>query len=111
MIISSDNVALQLGKLEQRLLLSNSHSELENILSQLHRLGPGKHYSNINSKWQIEKSYAFILDGMGNKKTQDMLFLLLVKAQHCTQIKVSYCLCFLNSRVLSVNYGVTAGLT
>ncbi|XP_033626504.1 integrator complex subunit 8-like [Asterias rubens] len=89
MCVSSecDNVALQLGKLEQRLLLSNSNTDLENILAQLHRLGPGKHYSNINSKWQIEKSYAFILDGMGDKKTQDMLFLLLVKAQHCTQIK------------------------
>ena len=46
----SDNVALQLGKLEQRLLLSNSNTDLENILAQLHRLGPGKHYSNINSK-------------------------------------------------------------
>ncbi|XP_038069919.1 integrator complex subunit 8-like [Patiria miniata] len=83
----TDNMALQLGNLEQRLLLTNSHSELESILTQLHRLGPGKRYSNICSKWQIEKSYAFILDGMGNKKTQDMLFLLLVKAQHCTEIK------------------------
>ncbi|XP_022092022.1 integrator complex subunit 8-like [Acanthaster planci] len=83
----TDNMALQLGHLEQRLLLSNSHLELESILTQLHRLGPGKRYSNICSKWQIEKSYAFILDGMGNKKTQDVLFLLLVKAQHCTEIK------------------------
>ncbi|XP_072013649.1 integrator complex subunit 8-like isoform X1 [Amphiura filiformis] len=81
------NVALQLGQIEQRLIQSNCADEIDQLLTTLRKIAPAWNCNSICKKWQIDKSYAFILDGVGNKKTKDFVFMLLVKAQHCAQIK------------------------
>uniref|UniRef100_A0ABM0LXB0 Integrator complex subunit 8-like n=1 Tax=Saccoglossus kowalevskii TaxID=10224 RepID=A0ABM0LXB0_SACKO len=45
------------------------------------------HSKMAYADWYISKNYQFIIDGMGNVLTQDLVFIMLVKAEHCRQIK------------------------
>ncbi|XP_077983182.1 integrator complex subunit 8-like [Glandiceps talaboti] len=83
----AENKAVLIGQLEQELITCNDPRKIQELLSELQKLTPGKRYSTICDKWQISKSYSFIIDGMGNSKTQDLVFLMLVKAAHCTLIE------------------------
>lgn len=84
---SHDNVGVYLGQLTLRLILSHDPVEIDGLLTNLHKVAPNGRYASAYSKWHIDKGYAFIIDGLGNKKRQDMITLLLVKAQHCLQLK------------------------
>ncbi|XP_071823499.1 integrator complex subunit 8-like [Apostichopus japonicus] len=84
---SHDNVGVYLGQLTLGLILSHDPAELDDLLTRLHKVTPSGRYASAYSKWHIDKSYAFIIDGLGNKKRQDMITLLLVKAQHCLELK------------------------
>ncbi|XP_071959305.1 integrator complex subunit 8-like isoform X2 [Antedon mediterranea] len=81
------NKALYIGQIEQQLLTTNQHQRIQTLLTELHRVAPNKRHSGLSELWKIDKSYSFIIDGMGNKKLQDVVFLMLVKSRHCLQIK------------------------
>ncbi|XP_033114471.1 integrator complex subunit 8-like [Anneissia japonica] len=81
------NKALYIGQIEQQLLITNQHQRIQTLLTELHRVAPNKRHSSVSELWKVDKSYSFIIDGMGNKKLQDIVFLMLVKSRHCLQIK------------------------
>ncbi|XP_070575185.1 integrator complex subunit 8-like [Ptychodera flava] len=84
---SAENRSVLIGQLEQKLIQSNNPDQILALLTELCKLAPGKRYSSISDKWQVSKSYNFVIEGMGNSKTQDLVFLTLVKAKHCRNIK------------------------
>nr|XP_054748365.1 integrator complex subunit 8-like [Lytechinus pictus] len=83
----SDNQGLQMGQLELKLLLTQDPNELESVLRALHKMTPNRRFSAVCSKWQIDRSYGYIIDAMNNRLVQDFIFILLVKAQHCIEKK------------------------
>ncbi|XP_071481671.1 integrator complex subunit 8-like [Diadema antillarum] len=83
----TDNLPLQMGQLELQLLLTEDPVELEAVLKSLHRIAPNRRFLSVCSKWQVDRTYGFIIEGMGNRLMQDYLFILLVKAHHCIEKK------------------------
>eukprot|EP00057_Strongylocentrotus_purpuratus_P020858 XP_011675332.1 PREDICTED: integrator complex subunit 8 isoform X1 [Strongylocentrotus purpuratus] len=82
-----DNIGLQMGQLELKLLLTQDPNELESVLRALHKMAPNRRFSAVCSKWQVDRAYGYIIEGMNNRLSQDFIFILLVKAQHCIEKK------------------------
>lgn len=82
-----DNIGLQMGQLELRLLQTQDPLELETVLRSLHKMAPNRRFSAVSNKWQLESAYAYFIERMDNRLLQDFIFILLVKAKHCMEKK------------------------
>ncbi|XP_058474830.1 integrator complex subunit 8 isoform X1 [Solea solea] len=78
--------SVNIGQLEQQLILSLEPRRIRQILIELHGIAE-RPYWRVNSKWEVPPDYINVILAIKDNLTKDLLYILLSKGLHCISIK------------------------
>uniref|UniRef100_A0A3B4AF93 INTS8 TPR repeats domain-containing protein n=1 Tax=Periophthalmus magnuspinnatus TaxID=409849 RepID=A0A3B4AF93_9GOBI len=84
--VSSASASVNIGQLEQQLILSLEPRRIRQILIELHGMAE-RPYWRVNSKWEVPSDYINVILGIKDSLTKDLVYILMAKGLHCISIK------------------------
>ncbi|XP_042081336.1 integrator complex subunit 8 isoform X1 [Haplochromis burtoni] len=82
----SASASVNIGQLEQQLILSLEPRRIRQILIELHGLAE-RPFWRVNSKWEVPPDYINVILGIKDNLTKDLVYILMAKGLHCISIK------------------------
>ncbi|XP_037549094.1 integrator complex subunit 8 [Nematolebias whitei] len=80
------SASVNIGQLEQQLILSLDPRRIRQILIELHGLAE-RPFWRVNSKWEVPAEYLNVILGIKDNLTKDLVYILMAKGLHCISIK------------------------
>ncbi|KAJ8000275.1 hypothetical protein DPEC_G00203150 [Dallia pectoralis] len=80
------NDSINMGHLEQQLILCLDARRVRQILMELHSLAE-RPFWRVNSKWKVPPDYINVILGIKDNLTKDLVYILMAKGLHCIAIK------------------------
>uniref|UniRef100_A0A3Q4HJ55 Integrator complex subunit 8 n=1 Tax=Neolamprologus brichardi TaxID=32507 RepID=A0A3Q4HJ55_NEOBR len=80
------SASVNIGQLEQQLILSLEPRRIRQILIELHGLAE-RPFWRVNSKWEVPPDYINVILGIKDNLTKDLVYILMAKGLHCISIK------------------------
>ncbi|XP_020790034.2 integrator complex subunit 8 [Boleophthalmus pectinirostris] len=80
------SASVNIGQLEQQLILSLEPRRIRQILIELHGMSE-RPYWRVNSKWEVPSDYINVILGIKDSLTKDLVYILMAKGLHCIFIK------------------------
>uniref|UniRef100_A0A672GWB2 INTS8 TPR repeats domain-containing protein n=1 Tax=Salarias fasciatus TaxID=181472 RepID=A0A672GWB2_SALFA len=83
---SSASASVNIGQLEQQLILLLEPRRIRQILIELHGMAE-RPFWRVNSKWEVPPDYINVILGIKDNLTKDLVYILMAKGLHCISIK------------------------
>lgn len=80
------SASVNIGQLEQQLILSLEPRRIRQILIELHGMAE-RPFWRVNSKWDVPPDYINVILGIKDTLTKDLVYILMAKGLHCISIK------------------------
>uniref|UniRef100_A0A7N6C2P9 INTS8 TPR repeats domain-containing protein n=1 Tax=Anabas testudineus TaxID=64144 RepID=A0A7N6C2P9_ANATE len=80
------SASVNIGQLEQQLILSLEPRRIRQILIELHGMAE-RPFWRVNSKWEVPPDYINVILGIKDNLTKDLVYILMAKGLHCIAIK------------------------
>ncbi|KAK3532579.1 hypothetical protein QTP86_024150 [Hemibagrus guttatus] len=80
------SASVNVGQLEQQLILSLDARQIRQILIELHGMAE-RSFWRVNSKWEVPVDYINVILAIKDNLTRDLLYILMAKGLHCVNIK------------------------
>lgn len=80
------SASVNIGQLEQQLILSLEPRRIRTILIELHGMAE-RPFWKVNSKWEVPSDYINVILGIKDNLTKDLVYILMAKGLHCISIK------------------------
>ncbi|XP_037831693.1 integrator complex subunit 8 isoform X2 [Kryptolebias marmoratus] len=80
------SASVNIGQLEQQLILSLDPRRIRQILIELHGMAE-RPFWRVNSKWEVPADYINVILGIKDNLTKDLVYILMAKGLHCISIK------------------------
>uniref|UniRef100_A0AAQ5ZM53 INTS8 TPR repeats domain-containing protein n=1 Tax=Amphiprion ocellaris TaxID=80972 RepID=A0AAQ5ZM53_AMPOC len=80
------SASVNIGQLEQQLILSLEPRRIRQILIELHGMTE-RPFWRVNSKWEVPPDYINVILGIKDNLTKDLVYILMAKGLHCISIK------------------------
>ncbi|XP_063041579.1 integrator complex subunit 8 [Engraulis encrasicolus] len=80
------SASVNIGQLEQQLVLSLEPRRLRQILIELHGLAE-RPYWRVNSKWEVPVDYINVILAIKDTLARDLVYILMAKGLHCITLK------------------------
>ncbi|XP_056154171.1 integrator complex subunit 8 [Lampris incognitus] len=80
------SASVNIGQLEQQLILSLEPRRIRQILIELHGLAE-RPFWRVNSKWEVPSDYINVILSIKDNLTKDLVYILMAKGLHCILIK------------------------
>ncbi|XP_023275463.1 integrator complex subunit 8, partial [Seriola lalandi dorsalis] len=80
------SASVNIGQLEQQLILSLEPRRIRQILIELHGMAE-RPFWRVNSKWEVPPDYINVILGIKDNLTKDLVYILMAKGLHCISIK------------------------
>uniref|UniRef100_A0A3B3DU75 Integrator complex subunit 8 n=1 Tax=Oryzias melastigma TaxID=30732 RepID=A0A3B3DU75_ORYME len=80
------SASVNIGQLEQQLILSLDPRRIRQILIELHGMAE-RPFWRVNSKWEVPPDYISVILGIKDNLTKDLVYILMAKGLHCISIK------------------------
>uniref|UniRef100_H2LUR6 Integrator complex subunit 8 n=1 Tax=Oryzias latipes TaxID=8090 RepID=H2LUR6_ORYLA len=80
------SASVNIGQLEQQLILSLDPRRIRQILIELHGMAE-RPFWRVNSKWEVPPDYISVILGIKDNLTRDLVYILMAKGLHCSSIK------------------------
>lgn len=80
------SASVNIGQLEQQLILSLEPRRIRQILIELHGLAE-RPFWRVNSKWEVPPDYINVILSIKDNLTKDLVYILMAKGLHCIAIK------------------------
>uniref|UniRef100_A0A3Q3R083 INTS8 TPR repeats domain-containing protein n=1 Tax=Monopterus albus TaxID=43700 RepID=A0A3Q3R083_MONAL len=80
------SASVNIGQLEQQLILSLEPRRIRQILIELHGMAE-RPFWRVNSKWEVPPDYITVILSIKDKVTKDLVYILMAKGLHCISIK------------------------
>lgn len=80
------SASVNIGQLEQQLILSLEPRRIRQILIELHGIAE-RPFWRVNSKWEVPPDYINVILGIKDNLTKDLVYILMSKGLHCIAIK------------------------
>ncbi|XP_061597267.1 integrator complex subunit 8 [Cololabis saira] len=80
------SASVNIGQLEQQLILSLDPRRIRQILIELHGIAE-RPFWRVNSKWEVPPDYINVILGIKDNLTKDLVYILMAKGLHCISIK------------------------
>uniref|UniRef100_A0A3B4ZM93 Integrator complex subunit 8 n=1 Tax=Stegastes partitus TaxID=144197 RepID=A0A3B4ZM93_9TELE len=80
------SASVNIGQLEQQLILSLEPRRIRQILIELHGMAE-RPFWRVNSKWEVPPDYINVILGIKDNLTRDLVYILMAKGLHCISIK------------------------
>ncbi|XP_007229265.3 integrator complex subunit 8 isoform X2 [Astyanax mexicanus] len=80
------SASVNIGHLEQQLILSLDARQIRQILIELHGMAE-RPFWRVNSKWEVPSDYLKVILAIKDNLTRDLVYILMAKGLHCVQIK------------------------
>ncbi|KAM6958796.1 integrator complex subunit 8, partial [Aplochiton taeniatus] len=80
------SASVNIGQLEQQLILSLEPRRIRQILIELHGMAE-RPFWRVNSKWEVPPDYINVILNIKDNLTKDLVYILMAKGLHCIAIK------------------------
>ncbi|KAM9824035.1 integrator complex subunit 8 [Neosynchiropus ocellatus] len=80
------SASVNIGQLEQQLILSQEPRRIRQLMIELHGLAE-RPYWRVNSKWEVPSDYINLILSIQDNLTKDLVYILMAKGLHCISIK------------------------
>uniref|UniRef100_A0A671YXW1 Integrator complex subunit 8 n=1 Tax=Sparus aurata TaxID=8175 RepID=A0A671YXW1_SPAAU len=80
------SASVNIGQLEQQLILLLEPRRIRQILIELHGMAE-RPFWRVNSKWEVPPDYINVILGIKDNLTKDLVYILMAKGLHCISIK------------------------
>ncbi|KAA8586231.1 hypothetical protein FQN60_007800 [Etheostoma spectabile] len=80
------SASVNIGQLEQQLILLLEPRRIRQILMELHGMAE-RPFWRVNSKWEVPPDYINVILGIKDNLTKDLVYILMAKGLHCISIK------------------------
>uniref|UniRef100_A0AAQ4Q8U4 INTS8 TPR repeats domain-containing protein n=1 Tax=Gasterosteus aculeatus aculeatus TaxID=481459 RepID=A0AAQ4Q8U4_GASAC len=80
------SASVNIGQLEQQLILLLEPRKIKQILIELHDVAE-RPFWRVNSKWEVPPDYINVILGIKDNLTKDLVYILMAKGLHCISIK------------------------
>uniref|UniRef100_A0A8P4K3K0 INTS8 TPR repeats domain-containing protein n=1 Tax=Dicentrarchus labrax TaxID=13489 RepID=A0A8P4K3K0_DICLA len=80
------SASVNIGQLEQQLILLLEPRRIRQILIELHGMAE-RPYWRVNSKWEVPPDYINVILSIKDNLTKDLVYILMAKGLHCISIK------------------------
>ncbi|XP_026880438.2 integrator complex subunit 8 isoform X2 [Electrophorus electricus] len=80
------SASVNVGQLEQQLILSLDTRQIRQILIELHGMAE-RAFWRVNSKWEVPANYINVILAIKDNLTRDLVYILMAKGLHCVTIK------------------------
>uniref|UniRef100_A0A4W6DVY0 Integrator complex subunit 8 n=1 Tax=Lates calcarifer TaxID=8187 RepID=A0A4W6DVY0_LATCA len=80
------SASVNIGQLEQQLILSLEPRRIRQILIELHGMAE-RPFWRVNSKWEVPPDYINVILSIKDNLTKDLVYILMAKGLHCISIK------------------------
>lgn len=80
------SASVNIGQLEQQLILSLEPRRIRQILIELHGMAE-RPFWRVNSKWEVPPDYVNVILSIKDNLTKDLVYILMAKGLHCITIK------------------------
>uniref|UniRef100_A0A8D0AF42 Integrator complex subunit 8 n=1 Tax=Sander lucioperca TaxID=283035 RepID=A0A8D0AF42_SANLU len=80
------SASVNIGQLEQQLILLLEPRRIRQILVELHGMAE-RPFWKVNSKWEVPPDYINVILGIKDNLTKDLVYILMAKGLHCISIK------------------------
>ncbi|KAI4882608.1 hypothetical protein NFI96_032804 [Prochilodus magdalenae] len=80
------SASVNIGQLEQQLILSLDARQIRQILIELHGIAE-RSFWRVNSKWEVPSDYVNVILAIKDNLTRDLVYILMAKGLHCVNIK------------------------
>ncbi|XP_067344918.1 integrator complex subunit 8 isoform X2 [Channa argus] len=80
------SASVNIGQLEQQLILSLEPRRIRQILIELHGMAE-RPFWRVNSKWEVPPDYVNVILCIKDNLTKDLVYILMSKGLHCIAIK------------------------
>ncbi|KAK1785474.1 hypothetical protein P4O66_018846, partial [Electrophorus voltai] len=80
------SASVNVGQLEQQLILSLDARQIRQILIELHGMAE-RSFWRVNSKWEVPANYINVILAIKDNLTRDLVYILMAKGLHCVTIK------------------------
>ncbi|XP_030644992.1 integrator complex subunit 8 [Chanos chanos] len=80
------SASVNIGQLEQQLILSLDARRIRQILIELHGMAE-RPFWRVNSKWEVPTDYISVILAIKDNLTRDLVYILMAKGLHCITIK------------------------
>ncbi|XP_034016597.1 integrator complex subunit 8 [Thalassophryne amazonica] len=80
------SASVNIGQLEQQLILSLEPRRIRQILIELHGMAE-RPFWRVNSKWEVPPDYINVILGIKDNLTKDLVYILMAKGLHCISVK------------------------
>lgn len=80
------SASVNIGQLEQQLILSLEPRRIRQILIELHGMAE-RPFWRVNSKWEVPSDYISVILSIKDNLTKDLVYILMAKGLHCISIK------------------------
>ncbi|XP_072531478.1 integrator complex subunit 8 isoform X1 [Salminus brasiliensis] len=80
------SASVNIGHLEQQLILSLDARQIRQILIELHGMAE-RSFWRVNSKWEVPSDYLKVILAIKDNLTRDLVYILMAKGLHCVKIK------------------------
>uniref|UniRef100_A0A673APE1 INTS8 TPR repeats domain-containing protein n=1 Tax=Sphaeramia orbicularis TaxID=375764 RepID=A0A673APE1_9TELE len=80
------SASVNIGQLEQQLILSLEPRRIRQILIELHGMAE-RPFWRVNSKWEVPSDYINVILSIKDNLTKDLVYILMAKGLHCISIK------------------------
>uniref|UniRef100_A0AAQ4R5G6 INTS8 TPR repeats domain-containing protein n=1 Tax=Gasterosteus aculeatus aculeatus TaxID=481459 RepID=A0AAQ4R5G6_GASAC len=84
------SASVNIGQLEQQLILLLEPRKIKQILIELHDVAE-RPFWRVNSKWEVPPDYINVILGIKDNLTKDLVYILMAKGLHCISIKICRC--------------------
>ncbi|XP_067111641.1 integrator complex subunit 8 [Osmerus mordax] len=80
------SASVNMGQLEQQLILSLDPRRIRQILIELHGIAQ-RPFWRVNAKWEVPPDYINVILSIKDNLTKDLVYILMAKGLHCITIK------------------------
>nr|XP_055075737.1 integrator complex subunit 8 isoform X1 [Misgurnus anguillicaudatus] len=78
--------SVNIGQLEQQLILSLDARQIRQIVIELHGMAE-RPFWRVSSKWEVPADYVNVILAIKDNLTRDLLYILMAKGLHCIDVK------------------------
>uniref|UniRef100_A0AAZ3PW52 INTS8 TPR repeats domain-containing protein n=1 Tax=Oncorhynchus tshawytscha TaxID=74940 RepID=A0AAZ3PW52_ONCTS len=79
--------SVNIGQLEQQLILCLDARRIRQILIELHSMAE-RPFWRVNNKWEVPPDYINVILNIKDNLTKDLVYILMAKGLHCITVKV-----------------------
>lgn len=80
--------SVNIGQLEQQLILCLDARRIRQILIELHSMAE-RPFWRVNNKWEVPPDYINVILNIKDNLTKDLVYILMAKGLHCITVKVN----------------------